>query len=465
MSRFGKDAIALRACARQIPFAALQRTISLRIVTGVLKRCHGAGRTCTRMSDVMAVLFVIALGLCRGESYRDVCRWMLPARGKGGRRRTARKLATVPGRSTLCEARHRLGIPPLIKLALAVIDLLARADTPGAFYQGYRLMAVDGFLLDLPDTPENDRAFGRPGNDKSPGAFPQAQVLGLVECGTHVFWRWQIKPCNVAETRLAAPLLRHLWANMLLLWDRGFASYALVAQVQKQGAQLLARWKHNRILRPLYYLPDGSYLARIYPNDSDRRHGRNAIEVRVIEYSLRDGSGKPQVHRLLTTLLDHMRHPAKELVQLYHCRWEEEIAIDELKTHQLQALPLRSQTPAGVVQEIYGLLLGHYVVRRAMVEAAAKAGVAPLRLSFTTALRILRLRISQAPRRQRRRQRQYWYRGILEEIAEELLPQRRRRINPRVIKRQQSEWPKKRPIHRNPPQPTGSFIDSVAMIH
>ena len=453
MSRFGKDAVALRACARQIPFSALQRSISPRIVTQTLKQCRRRGRPCTRMSDLMTVLFVICMGLCRGDCYRHVCRWMLPA---WGRHKT-------PGRSTLCEARQRLGIPPLIRLALRVIELLATPQTPGAFYQGYRLMAVDAFLLDLPDTPENDRAFGRPGNDKSPGAFPQAQVLGLLECGTHVCWRWQIKPCNVAETILAAPLLRHLQAGMLLLWDRGFASYGLVQQVVDRQAHLLARWKQNRILRPLYHLPDGSYVARIYANDSDRRHNRHGIAVRVIEYTLADGSGKPQVHRLLTTLLDPQAHPAKRLIELYHCRWEEELAIDELKTHQLEALPLRSQTPAGVVQEIYGLLLGHFVVRRVMVEAAQKAGVAPLRLSFTSALRILRLRLSQAPRQ--RRQRSQWCRRIVQEIAEELLPPRRRRINPRVIKRQQSQWPRKRPHHRNPPQPITPFIDSVVIIH
>lgn len=452
MSRFGKDAAALRACARRIPFAQLQRTVSASVVTQVLNKCRRPGRPCTRMSDLLAVLFVIALGLCRGDCYRHVCRWMLPAWSK----------KQVPGRSTLCEARHRLGIPPLVHLALRVVELLGSPQTPDAFYGGMRLMAVDAFLLDLPDTPQNDKAFGRPGNDKSKGAFPQAQVLALLECGTHVCWRWQIKPCNVAETLLAAPLLRHLLPNMLLLWDRGFASFALVNQVVGRKSQLLARWKQNRILRPLYRLGDGSYIAKIYANDSDRRHDRDGIRVRIIEYALADGSGKPQTHRLLTTLLDAAKHPAKRLVELYHTRWEEEIAIDELKTHQLESLPLRSQTPAGVVQEIYGLMLGHFVVRRVMVEAAAEAGVAPLRMSFTATLRILRLRISQAPRDRRGRAR--WYRDMVGEIAEEVLPPRRRRINPRVIKRQQSQWPRKRPIHRNPPQPAGSFIDSVVVI-
>jgi hypothetical protein len=328
-----------------------------------------------------------------------------------------------------------------------------------------RLMAADGFVVDLPDTPANDRAFGRPRNNKSPGPFPQAQVLGLVECGTHVFWRCLIKPCNVAETVMLRPLLKHLETGMLLLWDRGFASYDLAWRVRQQKAHLLARWKANRILVPIRRLKDGSYLARLYANDSDRRAERHGVDVRIIEYTLQDDSAKkPEMHRLLTTLLDEEAYPIKELVELYHCRWEEEISIDELKTHQMEKLVLRSQTPAGVVQELYGLLLGHFVVRSVMFEASVKAGLAPQRISFTGTLKILRCRLPHCPRQSKARLE--WYKQLLEEITEreERLPVRRRRINPRVIKRQQSQWPKKRAQHRNPPQPTGAFIDSVVFL-
>ncbi len=166
---------------------------------------------------------------------------------------------------------------------------------------------------------------------------------------------------------------------------------------------------------------------------------------------------------MLSTLLDAELDPATTLVCLYHERWEEELTIDELKTHQRERPVLRSQTPAGVVQEIYGLLLAHYLVRVLMQEAAATVQIDPQRVSFTATLKILRCRLPECPASQRGRQR--WYRRLVEEVAEEIIEPRRNRINPRVIKRKMSKWPKKRPVHRRPPQPIKPFEEAIVMCH
>jgi len=123
---------------------------------------------------------------------------------------------------------------------------------------------------------------------------------------------------------------------------------------------------------------------------------------------------------------------------------------------------LRSQTPAGVVQELYALLLDHFVVRKLMFEAAGEAQVPPVRISFVGTLKILRCRIPQCPRR--RQAQRCWWRNLVREAAEEVLPPRRNRINPRVIKRKMSHWKKKRPRHRLYPQPTRSFVEAIVMI-
>jgi hypothetical protein len=212
-------------------------------------------------------------------------------------------------------------------------------------------------------------------------------------------------------------------------------------------------------------LDDGSYLAKLYRNATDRKHDRNGVGVRIIDYTFNDSNrpGHGQKHRLLTTLPDAELDPAQTLIELYHLRWEQELAIDEIKTHQMERLVLRSQTPAGVVQELYALLLDHYVVRALMFEAARAAQVPPLAISFVGTLKILRCRIPQCPRR---RVAQYrWWRNLVLEVAEEVLPHRRNRINPRVIKRKMSKWKKKRPQHRPYPQPTLSFADAIVVIH
>jgi hypothetical protein len=322
-------------------------------------------------------------------------------------------------------------------------------------------MALDGFVVDVPDTADNARIFGRPQGGRSPGAFPQVRVLALCEVGTHVLWRCLVKPIRRAEIVMAKTLLRLLAPDMLLLWDRGFLSYDNVRDVLAGRAQLLARIKKNLVFAKLKTLADGSYLAKLYPSPKQRRQDRDGIEVRIIEYTINDPgrTGCGTVHRLLTTLHDARRHPAKRLIELYHERWEEELAIDELKTHQQQRLVLRSQTPAGVVQEIYGLLLAHFVVRTLVFEAAAARQLPPRRLSFTGALKVLRCRLPECPRSAAGLRR--WYDDLLQEIAEEVLPERRPRINPRVIKRKMSKWPKKRPHHQRNPQPTVPFRDSL----
>ena len=349
-------------------------------------------------------------------------------------------------------------------LAEQVVQLLGTPDTPGAFYKGWRLMAIDGFVVDLPDTPANERVFGRPNGGRAEGAFPQARVLALCETGSHIFYRWQIKPLCRGEISMAAVLLRHLQPDMLLLWDRNFLSFKNVKAVKDQDAQLLARIKNGPVFEPTEVLPDGSYLSKIYPASWYRERDRGGIEVRIIEYKL-EGTGHAEegkVHRLLTTLLDAEKYPAEELIILYHERWEEELAIDELKTHLKEKPELRSKTPAGVVQEIEGLLLAHYVVRKVMHQAAGREGLDPQRLSFVATLKILRCRLPEAPKNGNNKVAQkQWWEALLAEVGEEVLPERQPRVNPRVIKRKMSKWQKKRPCHRKPPQPTRPFRECI----
>jgi hypothetical protein len=449
MLGIGKEVAAVSADFSEERLRGLKRIIPASAVQSVLRET-GRTRRCPTLPKHLVVWFVVALGLFSCDCYRQVFRWLQPGR-----------LGKAALRSTLCEARRRLGVAPLQRLFERVVRLLATAGTPGSFYKGMRLLAVDGFVLDLPDTPENERAFGRPRGGRSCGAFPQLRVLALCEVGTHIIWKCLLKPICRGEVSMAKALLKFLPAGTLLLWDRGFLSYRTVADVRDADARLLARIKKNAKFSKRKVLPDGSYLARIYRSDRDRKLDRGGIDVRIVEYSVADPArdGTREVHRLLTTLLDAAEHPALDLVELYHQRWEIELAIDEVKTHQKERPVLRSQTPAGVVQEVYGLLLAHFVVRALMAEAAGREGLPPRRISFTGTLKVLRCRLPECPRS--RPALKQWYERLLEEIADEVLPERRDRINPRVIKRKMSKWPKKRAAHRRTTQPTLDFRQTV----
>lgn len=452
MLDLGKEVARVAQLPTEERLQGLKRIIPCATIKSMLK--HGpARRVCSRLPDWFMVWFVIALGLFSSDSYRQIFRWLQPWRRKG-----------TPHRSTLCEARHRLGVWPLRQLAHQVVQLQATPDTPGAFYRGMRLMGVDGFVVDLPDTVANAKVFGRPHGGRAAGAFPQARVVSLCELGTHVLWRSLIRPLACGEVTIARYLLDYLVPGMLLLWDRNFLSYDLVAQVLWRGGQLLGRVKSNMIFHPIKRLPDHSFLAKLYPSPRHRDQDRDGILVRIVEYTFDDPArpGYGERHRLLTTLLDWKKDPAKTLILLYHRRWEEEGTIDELKTHQRQRPVLRSETPKGVIQEIYGLLLGHFVVRKLMCEAAARKEISPLRLSFVGTLKILRCRLPECPKsRPALRQ---WYDNLLAEVGEEIIEERRDRVNPRVVKRKMSKWPKKRPKHRQHPQPRKKIGRSIVML-
>jgi hypothetical protein len=426
--------------------------------------CFDTRRCCLTREVIFWV--VLAMGIFTELPIRQifkVCRRLRPGE-------------KTPHRSSLCVARQRLGLAPVRRLFEQVVRLLATPQTPGAFYQHWRLMAVDGTVYNVPDSPANAAAFGRPsGGDRGPGAFPQVRKLSLVEVGTHVevaFVTKGIKGSGSGEQRLAPGLFRHLCPAMLLLWDRGFFSYMLWKSVVTQGCPLLARVSSRLILRPTQTLADGSYLAHLYPHAGDRTKNRNGQVVRVIRYTLNDPQrvGHGQEHGLLTTLLDAAAHPAARLVLLYHERWEIELVFDEQKTHQnpwrvTKSAHLRSETPLGVLHELYALSVGHFVVRSVMAEAAAREWLDPDRLSFVGCLQSLRCRLPECPAVSTASF-AAWYQGLLWEVSQERTDghARRHRINPRVVKVKMSKFKKKRPEHRPVPPLKKTFAESVVML-
>ncbi len=254
-------------------------------------------------------------------------------------------------------------------------------------------MAIDGTTLDIADTSDNARAYGRPSNSRSEtnAAFPQARIVGLVECGTHVIFDANIGRYHDAETALVLPLFDTLGPGMLALCDRGFWSYDLWCAASAHGADLLWRTKKNIVFPVKEMLDDGSYLSEIH--SSKEKHGP-AVAVRVIEYQLTGISN--ETYRLVTTILDHTTAPSHELAALYAERWEIESAFDELKTHQRGAkMALRSKHPDTTEQEIWAHLLVHYALRLLMADAATEADLDPDRISFLNALRIVRRQVTE----------------------------------------------------------------------
>lgn len=343
----------------------------------------------------LVVALVIAMGLWARDGLRDVLANLVE--GLRERDPAPWRHWRPPAKSALTQARQRLGPRPLFLLFRRLAGPAGPAELPGAFLCGLRLMAVDGSTLDVPDTPENARAFGRPttGRGEKAGAFPQLRLVWLVEAGTHVLCDLILRPYRAGEAPAARRLLRSVGAGMLVMWDRGLHSYEMLRGTRDRDAHCLGRVGKAVVLRPEELLRDGSFLAFVYPSPTHRRRREGGILVRVIEYAIDDPArpGREARYRLITSLLDPTRCPAATLAAEYHQRWEIESTADEVKVHQADRRPaphVRSRRPREVVQEVYGLALAHLAIRLTMVEAAARANLDPDRLSFTGTLRVLR---------------------------------------------------------------------------
>jgi hypothetical protein len=440
--------------------AGLTQVVSTAVVREVLEKTDRDNPRACLLSHEVTTWLVLAMGVLTD----------LPIRSVYQHARRLQPGDPLPTRGALCLARQRLGVAPLRALFHRVVRPLTDDQLPGSTFGGLRLVGIDGTKLDVPDTAANEAAFGRPSGGRGDGAFPQVHKVSLVELGSRAELAFVVKPCHRNEAVIAWGLRRHVGPGMLLLADREFFGFPLWQAYLARGCQLLWRGKTNLVLEPTEVLSDGSYLAKIYPRPRDREHDRWGIVVRVVKYTLDDPErvGHGEVHILLTSLLDAEAFPAVDVILCYHQRWEQELMYDEQKTHHDpvragKPAQLRSGTPAGIVQEIFALSLGHFVTQALRIEAARKQEIDPDRISFTGTLRVLRCRLPECDSRRPEALAAWWTR-LLWEIGQQRIEPRRNRVNPRVVKHQVSNYAKKHPHHRGVPSARKSFLETVVML-
>ena len=286
--------------------------------------------------------------------------------------------------------------------------------------------------MSVADTPANLRGFTKQAGHHGGSGYPLLRLLVLVACGTRTLIDAAFGPTSCGEPGYTGRLLRSLRSGMLVLLDRNFDNATLLGQIAATQAHLLVRLKSNRKLPVLRRYPDGSYLSQL-----------GATQVRVVqaEITIATSAGRRTGgYRLATTLLDHHLYPAFGLVTLYHQRWEIETAYLELKSSILGGRVLRARTPCGIDQEVYALLVCYQILRLAMADATStQPGIDPDRASFTVALHAARDQLVQAT-------------GVIAEavidlvgkigrlVLDNLLPDRRIRLSPRIVKRAISKY-------------------------
>ncbi len=435
---------------QQIDLGLLQAVLPCALIEELLETYHMWEERERTLNMVVLTYWLIALHLYPQLSQRAVYAKLV----SGQRAWRDDVPQQIPVKSAFSYRREQLGRELLEELFVQVAGPKATQDTPGAFWRGLRLLAIDGTVESVPDTPSNREAFRYSIDDpEAHSPFPQARLVLLVECGTHLICDAELSACRQGEASSLRLLLeRWKFEQSLLLWESRFHSSWAIFQVCKLGGQVLGRLKRNVLLTRFVTLADGSYVTHIY-QDQDHHTGACML-VRVISYTFTDpripGAGE-QVYRLVTTLLDPFLYPAQELAVLFHERWQAELVIGETRTVlRLSARTLRSLTPEGVLQELYALLLAHTVLRTLMLQAATQQGIAPTALSLTGTIRILDeslLPLGMVPAARR----QTMVEALVHEIGQQRLPKQRVRIQARVVKRVRSRYERKKPEHWHAP--------------
>jgi Insertion element 4 transposase N-terminal/Transposase DDE domain len=378
----------------RIAIGVLTRTYPPELIDEVVAATGRAEQRHRLLPARMVVYYVLAMALFSEQAYEEVARllteglaWAHHLQGPW----------QVPSKSAIAQGRARLGWEPLKALFDRAAWPLATRTTRQAWYRRWRLMAIGGAMFDVAGTPANAATFGWPsaGRRQRSGAFPQVRLVGLAEVGTRTLVGAAIGACAAEETALVASLASSCQREMLVMADCGFPNAKLWRQLSVNGADLLWWTESGTVLSVDKALPDGSYLSHV---KAARDQVDDRVVVRVVEYALND-PGRPELDapsQLLTTILDPAQAPAAELAALYAKRWKLETILADLKTRQREAagLVLRSKTPDGVYQELYGHLLIHYAIRALMHDAAPQIPYRPEPGSFLPPLRVMRRHIT-----------------------------------------------------------------------
>jgi hypothetical protein len=297
------------------------------------------------------------------------------------------------------KARRRLPTSFWVALVVLLSERCLQDHRQAACWHGLRLLAMDGTCIALPAWQRLRDFFGAAGRGK--GRKKTQARLVMLQCPlTRLPLAYALAALSDGETTLALQLLEHVRANDLLLLDRGFFSYGLLARVHQQGAFFAIRLKKGVSLRRLRSLGPKDQLVRWQPKKV-RQQGEEALppslDLRLVRYQIPGF----RASALLTNQTDPQRISRADWVRfvadceagqalqpgLYHRRWEIETTFRELKVTQGLEGSLRSRSPEGIAFEVGSHVVLYLIARWLLIEAAEQAGVDPLRLSFVHALR------------------------------------------------------------------------------
>jgi hypothetical protein len=388
-----------------------------------------------RLPAERMVWLVIGLALCRNEPIWHIVQQLDLADGPA---------SSTPVPSAAVAGRERLGEAPMAWLFGRLARSWGNQNVPEHDqFHGLRSYAVDGVVWSIPDTPANAAEFAHPHGGSGNGAWPQLRAVCLMDTYSHLLRSASFGDFLAGELSLAKPLMQEVPDNSLTIFDRAYFSAAFLLDWQQSGEQRhwLMRAKTPLRYEVVHEISWDDCLVRL-PVSPQARKLRPELpthwQARLIKCMI---GGQPR--QFLTSLCDARRFPARDIAAHYMQRWEIELGFREIKQSMLKSTPvLRSKLPELVRQEVWGMLIAYNLLRHEMAQMADELRVPPQRLSFqwlalaiTTALYHWPLQTpGTLPKRLA------WLRA---QARAYLLPERRIRSYPRVVKPMRIKYPTK----------------------
>jgi hypothetical protein len=394
-----------------------------------------------RLPAEQVVWMVIGMALMRNRPIREVVDHLdLALPSPSGKRVAA---------SAVVQARARVGAAPVEWLFVRTADQWGHDSASRHRWRGLALYGVDGTTIRVPDSDENRAHFGAQpaGQGRGDAGYPQLRLVTLMALRSHLLAAASFGPYGGDERTYAADLWPSVPNDSLVIGDRNYLAATILMPLERDGdnRHWLTRAKSTTKWRVLRQLGKGDALVELDVSSYARAQDDSLPKTwlaRAIEYQHEGHEPK----MLLTSLTDAERYPADELVELYHERWEIELSFDEVKTELLEREEtIRSKSPETVAQEMWGILLAYNLIRLEMERIAAEAAVEPTRISFVTALRMIRAEwewswITESPGAIPKH-----LRRLREDIARFVLPPRRsERSYPRAVKIKMSNYQRNR---------------------
>lgn len=420
-------------------FARFQASIEPKWILEALAATGSASIRRRRFPAEQVIWLVLGMALFRDLPIVEVVKELGLVLPETGKRRIAPSAVT--------QARGRLGSSPLRWLFERCAQAWAHASARRHSWRGLALYGVDGSTVRVPDSPENRKTFGSSNaGRRGKGGYPLVRLVTLMALRSHLLAAARLGPYKVSERKHARDMWPTVPDESLTIVDRGFVYAKDLIPLHAQGTHRhwLSRARKNMKWRTVKRHAKGDALVEILVNRASRQQDPTLPErwtMRAIRYHRRGF----REQTLLTSLVDSNQYPASEIVALYHERWELELGFDEVKTEMLEREEaIRSQSPQGVEQELWGLGLAYNLVRLEMEHAAALAEVPPTRISFIAGLRAIRMDLVRyvfgSPSKLAKR-----VEALRRELAQYVLPLRRsHRRYPRAVKIKMSNYPRKR---------------------